>query len=153
LVVFTSEDGALEQAIIPLVSDADESIYFMTFSYTDYPLAAAMIERFESGIDVAGVFETVGSETDAAELNTLYCANIPVLQDGNSSFMHHKVIIVDESLVITGSMNFSTSAETRNDENIILIDNPDIAALYLQEFDRVWEMGKDPDPADMICDE
>jgi len=54
---------------------------------------------------VAGVFEKVGSETDAAELDTLFCAKVPVRQDGNSSFMHNKVIVVDERYVITGSLN------------------------------------------------
>ena len=72
-------------------------------------------------------------------------------QDGNGGFLHHKVIIVDERYVITGSLNFSTRAEETNDENVIIIDNPDIARLYIAEFERVWAMGKDPDPADMNC--
>jgi phosphatidylserine/phosphatidylglycerophosphate/cardiolipin synthase-like enzyme len=84
-------------------------------------------------------------------LRTLFCANVPVRQDGNGGFMHPKVIIVDERYVVTGSLNFSTRAETTNDENVIVIDNPDIARLYLQEFDRVWAITKTPDPAKFNC--
>lgn len=151
VVVFTSEDPALENAIVPIVQSATRSIRFLTFSFTDYPLADAMSQRFKAGVDVKGVFETVGSETDAAELKTLMCRNVPVMQDGNSGFLHHKVIVVDERIVITGSMNFSTNAEESNDENVIIIDNADIARLYMQEFDRVWDLSKDPDVATIAC--
>lgn len=150
-VIFTSEDRALETAVIPLVQGAESSVYFMAFSFTDYPLADAMIQRHLRGADVAGVFETFGSETEAAELRTLFCADVPVRQDGNKGFLHHKVIIVDERYVVTGSLNFSTRAETNNDENVIIIDNIDIARLYIEEFERVWALGKDADPEKMAC--
>lgn len=151
VVVFTSEDPALEQAVIPVVKSAKKNIRFLAFSFTDYPLAEAMIQRAQNGVDVAGVFEKVGSETDAAELGTLFCAKIPVRQDGNPSFLHHKVIVVDERIVITGSLNFSTNAEESNDENVIIIDNADIARLYMQEFERDWNLATDPSPADVSC--
>jgi len=151
-VIFTSEDPALEKAIIPVVSNAQSSIRFLAFSFTDYPLAKAMIDRAAAGVNVAGVFEKVGSETEYAELRTLHCAGVPVRQDGNPSFLHHKVIVVDQRFVITGSLNFSTSAEESNDENVIIIDNQDIAALFMQEFERVWAQGSDPDSAEIKCE-
>ncbi|HXF86098.1 MAG TPA: phospholipase D-like domain-containing protein [Anaerolineales bacterium] len=150
-VIFTSEDPALETVIVPLVQNAQSSVRFMAFSFTDFPLADAMIQRSLREVDVAGVFESFGSESEAAELRTLFCAGVPVRQDGNSGFLHHKVIIVDARFVVTGSLNFSTRAETTNDENVIVVDNPDIARLYLQEFERVWAIAKVPDPAKFTC--
>lgn len=150
-VVFTSEDGALEQAIIPIVNFAQSSVRFLAFSFTDFPLANAMIERARNGVSVAGVYENVGSDTDASEFDTLTCAGIAVRRDGNPNFMHNKVIIVDERFVITGSLNFSTSAEESNDENVIILDNPDIASLYMREFERIWSQGTDPQPGSIAC--
>jgi phosphatidylserine/phosphatidylglycerophosphate/cardiolipin synthase-like enzyme len=150
-VVFTSEDPAIEQAIIPVVNSATRSIRFLAFSYTDFPLAQAMINRAQNGVNVAGVFERVGSDTEAAELKTLFCAKIPVRRDGNGGFMHNKVIVVDERFVITGSLNFSTNAEKSNDENVIIIDNPDIAKLYMQDFERVWALATDPETDKFTC--
>jgi len=149
-VLFAAEDGVIGH-LIPIVEDAQSSIRFLAFSFTDYPLAKAMIDRAAADVDVAGVFEKVGSETEFAELRTLYCAGVPVRQDGNPSFLHHKLIIVDEHIVMTGSLNYSTSAEESNDENVIVVDNPEIAALYIQEFERVWAQGSDPDPAEIGC--
>ena len=81
-VIFTSEDHAIEEAIIPLVKSAAQSIRFLAFSFTDYPLANAMIQRAKAGVDVAGVYEKVGSDAEGAELKTFFCAQVPVRQDG-----------------------------------------------------------------------
>jgi phosphatidylserine/phosphatidylglycerophosphate/cardiolipin synthase-like enzyme len=151
VVVFTSEDPALENAIIPIVRGAQSSIRFLAFSFTDYPLAKAMIDRAGRGVNVAGVYEKVGSDTDASELKTLFCGHVPVRRDGNSGFMHNKVIVVDERTVITGSLNFSTNAEESNDENVIIIDNAEIARLYMKEFERVWNLATDPEPDKILC--
>jgi phosphatidylserine/phosphatidylglycerophosphate/cardiolipin synthase-like enzyme len=52
--------------------------------------------------------------------------------------MHHKVIIIDDEILITGSYNFSNSAENKNDENTLIIHDKTIAGLYLEEFWRVY---------------
>ena len=150
-VIFTSEDPALEDAIIPIVNSATKTIRFLAFSYTDYPLANAMIQRSQNGVNVAGVFDKTQSGGQGAEFGTLLCAKVPVRQDGNPQFMHNKTIVVDERYVITGSLNYSTSAETSNDENVIIIDNPDIAKLYMQDFERVWALATEPEAGDFSC--
>jgi phosphatidylserine/phosphatidylglycerophosphate/cardiolipin synthase-like enzyme len=151
-VIFTSDDGAIEQAIVPLVSTARQSIRFMAFSFTDFPLAKAIIQRYENGVDVAGVIEKVGSDGEGGELKTMFCEQVPVRRDGNGGFMHSKVIVVDERFVITGSMNYSTRAEESNDENVIIIDHPEIARLYIQEFDRIWALATAPEPEKFPCE-
>jgi phosphatidylserine/phosphatidylglycerophosphate/cardiolipin synthase-like enzyme len=57
--------------------------------------------------------------------------------EGNPDRMHHKVIIIDKRVVITGSYNFSASAETRNNENTLIIHSPEVASQYLMDFERV----------------
>jgi len=63
---------------------------------------------------------------------------LPVRLDKNKNRMHHKVIIIDKRRVLTGSYNFSKSANKRNDENILMIDNKKIAKEYLKEFYRLY---------------
>ena len=57
--------------------------------------------------------------------------------------MHHKVFIVDEAVVITGSYNFTRSAAESNDENVLIIYSPEIAARYLEEFSRVYQQAQE----------
>jgi phosphatidylserine/phosphatidylglycerophosphate/cardiolipin synthase-like enzyme len=149
-VYFSPEDDVLDR-IIPIVAEAQSNVRFLAFSFTDYPLAKTMIDRYAAGVDVAGVYEKTGSETEGAELRTFWCAHVPVRQDGNPRFLHDKLIIVDNRIVITGSFNFSNNATDNNDENVIIIDNPEIAALYMEEFGRVWSVATDPDPAKFTC--
>lgn len=140
-ILFSAEDDAVDN-LIALVNDAQTSVRFLAFSFTDYPLAQAMIARAQAGVDVQGVFETFGSNSTRSELRTLWCAGLPVRQDGNSSFLHDKVIIIDNSIVVTGSLNFSSSADEENEENVVILDNAEIAALYLQEYQKLWDQAQ-----------
>jgi phosphatidylserine/phosphatidylglycerophosphate/cardiolipin synthase-like enzyme len=79
----------------------------------------------------------VASNREFGEYEILRQAGLDVREDGIDGLMHHKVFIIDEQIVITGSYNFSRSAEEKNDENIIVIYNTDIAQEYLKEFARV----------------
>jgi len=58
--------------------------------------------------------------------------------DGNPYLMHHKFMVIDGKIVVTGSYNWSYGAEERNDENLVVISSPDIAKLYEAEFNRIW---------------
>jgi phosphatidylserine/phosphatidylglycerophosphate/cardiolipin synthase-like enzyme len=62
------------------------------------------------------------------------------------------VFVIDDEIVVTGSLNFSGNADDRNDENVVIIANRDIAAQYLQEFERRWTEAVQPDPEDLSCE-
>jgi len=150
-VLFSPEDGVINN-LIAVLNDAEASIQFLAFSFTDFPVAQVMINRAQAGVDVKGVFETFGSTSPYSELGTLLCAKIPARQDGNSSFLHDKIIIVDDSIVMTGSVNFSSNADESNEENVVILDNPEIAALYTQEFEKLWTQGNEPDLSQFGCE-
>ncbi len=143
-VLFAPEDDVADH-LIPLIEGAQSSIRFMAFSFTHDGLGEAVLARAQAGVDVAGIFETRGSETEYSELGRLFCAGVPVRQDGNPRTFHHKVFIIDGQTVVTGSFNFSNNANRDNDENVIVIANEDIAARYLEEFARRWAEATAPE--------
>lgn len=139
---FSPDDGAAAR-IIQLIGEAQSSVYFMAFSFTSDDIAAAMIERFQAGVTVAGVFEDAQYQSNTGtEYDILRSAGLDVHLDGNREDMHHKVIIIDEAVVITGSYNFSASAERRNDENTLILHRPDLAAAYVAEFKDILLQAK-----------
>lgn len=142
---FSPEDNPAD-AVARAVGGARHSIRFMAFSFTDEALAQVMIERARAGVDVSGVIEKRGSETGYGQLVPLREAGIAVLPDGNPYVMHHKVIIIDEETVITGSYNLTGSAARDNDENLLIIHNPEIARLYLEEYERVRQVAAQAEP-------
>ena len=137
-VYFSPDDGTIER-LLELVKDAQDEILFMAYSFTDDDLAQAILDRAGEGIVVAGVFDkSQALSNTGGEYTNLVENGIAVRLDGNRYGMHHKVIIIDERIVVTGSYNFSANAKTRNDENTLVIHDPEIAEFYREEFARVW---------------
>ncbi|HEX8682137.1 MAG TPA: phospholipase D-like domain-containing protein [Ardenticatenaceae bacterium] len=140
---FSPEDGVAEQ-LVNLIGSAEESVEFMAFSFTSDPIGQALLEAADAGVEVRGVFETTGSNTEFSEYGALRSAGLAVLQDGNPYLMHHKVFIVDQRFVVLGSYNFSQNAETDNDENLLIVDDPRLASQFLAEFERVYSQAQNP---------
>ncbi len=141
-IYFSPEDGTLEH-ILSAVNGAQESIYFLAYSFTSDELAQALIQRANAGVTVRGVFDKDQYHSNTGtEFDTLQGAGIDVWLDGNPRLMHHKVIIIDQQIVITGSYNFSNNAEHNNDENTLIIHNQDIAAQYLKEFQQIYDLSR-----------
>jgi phosphatidylserine/phosphatidylglycerophosphate/cardiolipin synthase-like enzyme len=142
-VYFSPEDGVAKY-VLQRLDNAKASIRFMTFSYTSDEIADAMIAQKEAGLVVQGVFDRQSANGTGAEFQKLRASGIDVLIDGNCYILHHKTIIIDERIVITGSYNFTGSAERNNDENLVIIDDRALARAYLDEFNRTYAQAQAP---------
>ncbi|MCY3779329.1 MAG: phospholipase D-like domain-containing protein [Chloroflexi bacterium] len=151
-ILFAAEADEIS-ALIAEIERAQRSIRFMTFIFSLEPLAEAMLlQAANAEVTIEGVFEARNSTASWSQLPRLYCAGAAVRQDGNRYILHHKVIIIDDDTVITGSFNFSRSAAERNDENIVIVRNAGVAALYLEEWRRIWESAENLAPDEVVCD-
>ncbi len=91
----------------------------------------------QEGVEVKGVFEKT-QLNDYTQYNILKDSGMDVLIDGNKYNMHHKVLIIDNTTVITGSFNPTKGGDERNDENLVVIKDKRIADMFLKEFERVF---------------
>ncbi|MCS6962493.1 phospholipase D-like domain-containing protein [Thermoflexus sp.] len=140
---FAPEDPTVE-AIRQVIQGARERIVFMAFSFTHPQIGNALLERAQAGVEIHGVFETVGAEAPASQFRRLRRAGIDVLKDGNPYNMHHKVFIIDRRIVLFGSYNFSRNAAQDNDENFLIVADPGMAMRFEAEFARVYEQALNP---------
>ncbi len=140
---YFSPDDGVQPKIIEAINAANESVYFMAFSFTADSIGDAVRKRAADGVTVAGVMdeEQVASNI-GTEFEAFRQAGLDVYQDGGAGQMHHKTIVIDESVVVTGSYNFTNSAELRNDEYALVIYSEEIAALFIAEFQRVYEQAR-----------
>ncbi len=142
--VYFSPDDGVQASLLNLLENAQESIYFMAFSFTADSLGESVRTGAEQDVEVSGVMDdgqinsNVGTEFDLFKQ-----ARLDVLRDVNEGQMHHKVMIIDESIVVLGSYNFTNSAETRNDENLVVIHSPQIAAEFMKEFIRIHSQAQE----------
>jgi phosphatidylserine/phosphatidylglycerophosphate/cardiolipin synthase-like enzyme len=136
-IFFSPDDGVLK-ALVPLLESAQDSIYFLAYSFTSNQLGDIIRQKAETGLTVAGVMDDEQVRSNqGTEFDPFRQAQLDVRRDGIEGLMHHKVFIIDKKIVAFGSYNFSQSAEERNDENLIIVYNPLIAQQFLLEFQRV----------------
>lgn len=119
------------------LKQAERSIYFMTFSFTHVGIANILLLKQLDGIEVKGVMEA-RQVTKNSEFSRLEYHGIDVIKDSNPGNMHHKVFIIDGKKVITGSFNPTEGGDTRNDENLLIIEDETIAKEYLSFFDQTF---------------
>ena len=136
---FCPEDECAKH-VVDAINKAKKSIYFMTFSFTNEDIADAILFK-DQHISIKGIFETTQAGSSYSQYQRLKDFGLDVVKDKNKANMHHKVFIIDGKIVVTGSFNPSESGDERNDENILIIHDKDIAEKYLKEFEKVWALG------------
>ena len=137
----TEDTSAL---LIDWIDRATETIQIMVMLITHDELADALIEAHNSGIDVDIIIDDDWYFSSGSDYQRVLDSGVDIRGDARSGLMHHKVMIVDGYVVITGSHNWSASAEDSNDENVIVLNSTGIADIYLVEFDRLWSQTTPP---------
>lgn len=136
-VYFCPKDHCSDKAIKVLES-ADESIYFMLYSFTDKDIADTLIIK-SNDLEVKGIMEKQRITSGYNLYNYLKENNINVIPDKNRATMHNKVFIIDKKIVITGSYNPTKNGNEKNNENMVIIYDSHIANLFLKEFYTLYQ--------------
>lgn len=142
-VYFSPQDKALP-FLLEQIEQTRSTLVFMAFSFTSAPIADALIDAAARGVHVEGIIEKRNAGGTGSVFALLRNRGIDVQEDGNCYIMHHKVIIIDNRIVITGSYNFTDNAENTNDENLAIIHSTAIARLFLEEYARIERQATEP---------
>jgi phosphatidylserine/phosphatidylglycerophosphate/cardiolipin synthase-like enzyme len=116
-------------------------VHVLIYSFTLPNIAEALIDAKNRGVDVKIVFEKE-QISQYSQYFRLASAGVSVRNDTNPDYMHNKVAIIDGVIVMTGSYNWSSSAENSNNENLIIIKSANVAREYETVFYRIWEHGR-----------
>jgi phosphatidylserine/phosphatidylglycerophosphate/cardiolipin synthase-like enzyme len=133
---FFSPGGNAVSSILEELNKSKKNIKFMAFSMTDKNILAVMQAKKQAGLQVEGVFDTCLIPQYSIYWD-LKKSGIMALSDGNQALMHHKVMIIDDETVVTGSFNFSKNAQNNNGENALIIKSPAIAKQFNDEYYRI----------------
>jgi phosphatidylserine/phosphatidylglycerophosphate/cardiolipin synthase-like enzyme len=135
-----SPDDDTAQRLIDLILSAERSIDFLVYSFTSNGIAEAIITQANRGIQVRGVVDAYQEDTGlGGEYQKLVDQGLEVYLDAHPEKLHHKVIIIDQQIVVTGSYNLTRSAEVRNDENTLIIHDGECAEIFLREFEWIYQ--------------
>jgi phosphatidylserine/phosphatidylglycerophosphate/cardiolipin synthase-like enzyme len=137
-----SPSDEVTNRIIQAVQSADFEVLFATLSFTKDEIGQALVDKRKAGISVRGMIENTGDQ--GTEFGFLLTQGVPVRQHLAKGDLHHKYAVIDagktasDPTVVTGSHNWSQSAENSNDENTLVLHSANIALLYKGEFERRW---------------
>lgn len=132
---FTPQEECLP-SIVNAIEGAKESIYVMAYYITQPPIVDALIKAHVAGVKVEIVMDRTQEKSRYSGLPQLKKSGIPCYIDTKGiRIQHNKVMIIDNELLLTGSYNWSRSAEIRNAENLLFIKHsPLLITKYKSYF-------------------
>lgn len=143
IAVYFSPHGGATNAIIRTINNAKESILVQAYSFTSEPIAGALVRAKKRGVLVQVILDRNQLHQKYSCVKLLATGGVSTLIDANHAIAHNKVIVLDSETVITGSFNFTSAAEERNAENLLMIRDKDLAVRLMGNW-RVHRIHSQP---------
>ena len=138
---FTPPSGG-GQVIVKAIDDSREEVLVQAYGFTHNAIAQALLRAQQRGVKVQVLLDKKSSQTNRYVIDLFEAAALPVKFDGAHAIAHNKVMVIDASVVVTGSYNFTNSADTRNAENILVLRSQDLAKSYRENWQTHWSHGQ-----------
>lgn len=134
---YFSPRGGATEAISNLIGGAKTRVWLAGYGFSSAPIADALAAAKKRGVDVRLVLDSSNTSGRNSRAPELSAAGLDVRTTSRYGIMHHKFVIVDQSIVL-GSMNFTASGEGRNAENMNVFAAADaLVDVYGEEFLRL----------------
>ena len=131
-------NAANEQKVVSMLRTCKKTLDIAIFSLTLDSIAEAILEAFQRGIKVRIIADDECAKNKGSNIKLLASVGIPCKTDNAVYHMHHKFAVLDDSVVIMGSFNWTGQAVKYNQENIFFYEDKNIASQYAKEFERLW---------------
>ena len=134
---FSPGDDCL-RFILDSISSAKRNVSICVFTITDNRISSTIERAHRRGVDFRIITDddkTMDAGSDIMRLDEL---GIPIRTDKTKFHMHHKFAIFDDSLLVSGSYNWTRSAADYNEENIIATDHPELVGQFEELFNHLW---------------
>lgn len=137
---YFSPGGGCTEAVVNEIRQARQQIFVQAYSFTSVPIANALVEAHNRGVAVYIVLDKSQKTEQYSGADFVAHAGIPTLIDSAHAIAHNKVMLIDHQTIITGSFNFTTSAEKSNAENLLIIrGRADLYQAYENNFRHHYE--------------
>ncbi|WP_457568718.1 phospholipase D family nuclease [Desulfurobacterium sp.] len=140
---YFSPRGGCTGALIKEIGKARNTIDAAIYSFTSKKIARAFIKAHKRGVKVRIIIDQGTAKSRRCVAPLLEKAGVPVRfkRGSGGGLMHNKFAVIDGKTVITGSFNWTVSAEKRNDENLVVIKgDKNLASSYGRIFTRLWHL-------------
>lgn len=141
--VYFSPGESCRSAIIQQIEAAANQLKICVFTISDDMITNAILTAHKKGIDIKLITDNDKSLDVGSDIEQMAKEGVKVKIDKTSNHMHHKFMVADRQMALTGSYNWTLSAARYNHENIMLTTEAGIIKSFLSEFDRLWNEMED----------
>jgi phosphatidylserine/phosphatidylglycerophosphate/cardiolipin synthase-like enzyme len=136
--VYFSPNGGAARAILEGIRSAKQTILMQGYVLHSTRLAGALVRAHQRGVQVHVLLDAHAQphHPPVAAVACLVAAGVAVSLDAQHEWAHDKVMILDGEIVITGSYNWTVAAEKDNGENLLVIRDPQLAGVYIENWRR-----------------
>ena len=128
-----------EQYVANMIRTCKHTLDIAIFTLTNNAICAAIQEAFTRGVKIRIIADDECCKMWGSDVYILAAMGIPCKTDSAVKYhMHHKVAILDNSVLVTGSFNWTSQAVKYNQENILFYENKELCQKYTEEFDKLW---------------
>ena len=127
-----------EEKVVSMLRTCKKTLDIAIFSLTLDSIAEAILEAYQRGIKVRMIADDECAKNKGSNVKLIASVGVPCKTDNAIYHMHHKFAVLDGSVVIMGSFNWTGQAVKYNQENIFFYEDKNIASQYAQEFERLW---------------
>jgi phosphatidylserine/phosphatidylglycerophosphate/cardiolipin synthase-like enzyme len=117
------------EAIVRELNSAKKTVHLQAYSFTSTDVAKALTDAEKRGVKVVAILDRSNRTKNYSAADFLVHENVETYIDSMHPISHNKIIIIDDSVVLTGSVNF-TKASEKNAENLLVIRDADLAKKY-----------------------
>lgn len=132
----------IETEVNAVISSAKKQVLVQAYLLTNKKIATTLIAAHRRGIEVNVLVDSAQlDKVDSSVVQQIVAAGVSVWLETRYQNAHNKIMVVDagtsDATVITGSFNFTWTAQHKNAENILIVrSNPALAARYAQNWER-----------------
>jgi len=135
---YFSPKDKIAPIVVQLIDDAQHTLDIAAFTFSHRDVAQAIVRAHERGVKIRFVMDYTQSRLVTCRAIDLLEAGIEVRTRRRRGFQHNKYLIIDGEIVMTGSFNFSASADNLNTENVLVIrDAPEIVAAFVANHNAI----------------
>jgi len=127
-----------QKEIIKNINQAEAFINIAMYIFTDREIALPLVKAHERGVKVRVYLDQDQVDYKYSQSRFLVQKGIKTRISTNNYIMHNKFAIIDNRILLTGSYNWTFSANHRNDENLMIIDDPEIIEIFQNQFINLW---------------
>lgn len=138
-IYFSPQNKTIQNTILPLIRNSKNYIYIPAFLISHKEMVSELIQAKNRGVDVRIITDALNASAKYSKVRELRAAGMPVKIENYAGKMHSKTMIIDDRYLVLGSMNFSKSGESKNDENLMVIENKEAAIFYKKFFLYLWD--------------